>query len=205
MDVEFVLRVDDVLALHRYCLERQPRTSRPQWVLLGGCLLLTGLVWFNYIRTDATDFTLPLVLSACFLGLSIFALMPRKMMVDKVLGQLRRQLDDEWNRKLVGRRRLSVTPEAITFTSEVTTFSVRWPAVEQIVITEDHAFFLVTRSTGLILPIRAFEDEEAFREFVKTARGYRKSANAVSEEGSPSRRRSRAEETGFTAEEPAGG
>jgi hypothetical protein len=204
MDVEFVLRADDILALHKYLLERRPRAGHGQWVwLVVGEVFLVLCILFDFSNSDWTGTTFPLIIAVVFLGLIAFVVFQRQAMPARVLGQLRKQLDDEWNRKLLGWRRLSLTPEAITFTGELTTFSVRWPAVEQIVTTEDHAIFLVTRQTGLVLPVRAFPDEEAFREFVKAARRYRKAANAGPEEESPPRRRSRVEETGITAEEPA--
>jgi hypothetical protein len=204
MNVEFVLRADDLLALHRYLLERRPRAGQGLWAwLIVGVLLLGLWVWLGHDHPMWTDTTLPLILAAGFLGLAAFAVFQRQTMPARVLGQLRKQLDDEWNRKLLGWRRLSINPESITFTSELTTFSVRWPAVERIVTTEDHAIFLVTRQTGLVLPVRAFRDEEAFRDFVKTARAYRKAAHAPWKEDSSPRRRSPVEETGFTSGEPA--
>jgi hypothetical protein len=204
MDVEFVLRADDLLALHRYLLQRRPRAGNGLWAwVVAGVLLLALWLWLGHDHPIWTDTTLPLIMAVGFLALVAFAVFQRQTMPAKVLTQLRKQLDDEWNRKLLGWRRLSLTAESITFISELTTFSVRWPAVEQIVTTEDHAIFLVTRQTGLILPVRAFRDEEAFREFVKAARRYRKEANAATEDDSPPRRRSRVEETGFTADEPA--
>jgi hypothetical protein len=204
MDVEFVLRADDLLALHRYLLQRRPRAGNGPWAwIVVGVLFLALWVWLGHDHPVWTDTTLPIIMAVGFLGLVAFAVFQRQTMPARVLTQLRKQLDDVWNRKLLGWRRLSISADAITFTGELTTFSVCWPAVEQIVTTEDHAIFLVTRQTGLVLPVRAFRDEEAFREFVKAARGYRKAAHAPWKQDSPPRRRSRAEETGFTAGEPA--
>jgi hypothetical protein len=205
MEVEYTLRADDVLAFHEYCLERQPRRGQQQWVVPVGCLLLTAMVWYNYSLPGANDITVPLAFTVFFLGVTVFSWVQRRRIPNKVLGQLRRQLDDEWNKKLLGWRRLSITPESITFTGKLTTTSALWEAVEQIAVTEDHAFFFTTKTAGFVVPVQAFPDEEEFRAFVKTARRYRKAANATSEEDPPSRRRPRVEETGFTADEPTDG
>jgi hypothetical protein len=205
MEVEFVLRADDVLAFHEYYLKRQSRGGQRQWLVPVVCLLLTALVWYGYILPSANDITLPLGLTVLFIILTTFSWAQRRRLPARILSQLRRQLDDEWNKKLIGWRRLSLTPESMTYTSKLMTASAQWQAVEQIILTEDHAFFFTTRTSGFVLPAEAFSDEEAFREFVQAARRYRRSANAEAEEDASSRGRSRVEETGFTAEGPAGG
>jgi hypothetical protein len=198
MEIEYVLRPDDALALHKYCMERLPGPGAPQWPLALAGVLLAGVAWFYYLPTG--DILTPLVFSAIFLGVGFIVLFQPKRIRAQVLRQMRRQLQDE--PKLVGWRRLSISAESITFTGELMTVTARWQMVEQIVVTEDHAFFFTTKRTGLVLPIRAFADEEEFRDFVKAARRYRRAADEDPKSDSPGRRRSRVEETGFTAEEP---
>lgn len=202
MEVEYVLRIDDVLALQKYHLERQPIKGPRQWLWALGCLLLTGLVWFYYSIASDLVIETPLMLSTLFLGVAAFSLFQRKLMPGQVLRAMRRQLQEEWSKKLGGWRRLSITPESITFTGKLITASALWEAVEQIAVTDDYAFFFTTRRTGFVLPARAFPDDEAFEEFVKTARQYRKAAAHSPDGDAPPRKRSPVEETGFTAEEP---
>jgi hypothetical protein len=206
MEVEFVLRPNDVLALHQFCLDRRPH--RPpqfsQWLWLLLALLGVALVWFLVSRVDRPDFTMPVLVTVVVGALVILKVFQRSFIRSRLTRLLRRQLDDEWNRKLLGWRRLAITPETITLTSKLTTYAVRWQAVEQIVTTEEHAFFLITRQSGIVLPVRAFTEDEEFGEFVRTARRYRREAVDDSKDDSSGRRRTRVEETGFTAEEPAG-
>jgi hypothetical protein len=202
VEVEYVLRVDDVLALHRYYLERKPSKGQRHWLLALVAILLTGLLWLYYSLAAGGDVMTTWVLTAFFVAMAFFALFQRKLMPAQVLRLMRKQLDEEWSKKLGGWRRLSISPESISFTGKLMTASALWEAVEQIAVTEDHAFFFTTRRTGFVLPARAFPDEEAFREFVKTARYYRRAAADNSTEDSPPRRRARVEETGFMAEEP---
>src|SRR5205814_1202468 len=138
-------------------------------LLFGG--VLTGLTWFAYFNSGFSDLTAPVLISLVFLIVAVYTLIQGRLMAGRVvLRALRRQLQDEWSKKLYGWRRLSITPESITLTSKLTTNSALWRAVEQIAVTEDHAFFLFTKSYGFVLPVRAFADEEEFTEFVKTTR-----------------------------------
>jgi hypothetical protein len=146
---------------------------------------------------------MPILVSVFIGAVVIVAVFQRSFIRSRMSRLLRRQLDDEWNRKLLGWRSVSITPETITLTSKLTTYAVRWEAVEQVVTTDEHAFFLITRQSGIVLPVRAFAEDEEFDEFVKAARQYRREADDGSKEDSSARRRSRVEETGFTAEEPA--
>jgi hypothetical protein len=206
MEVEFALRPDDVLAFHRYYLERQPRPGGRQWIWVLVAVPLLAYMWYRYREWNAADYTLPLLVSIWFFAVIVILLVQRGRIRTRILGQLRRQLDDPWHKKLLGWRRLSITPEGITYTAKLTSATARWQAIEQVVVTDEHSFFFTTKTAGFVLPARAFADDEEFREFVKTARRYRKEADAEPEDEAPSRRRrSPAEETGFTSEEPADG
>ncbi len=206
MEVEFVLRPNDVLALHQYCLDRRPHRTPHLSQGLGPLLAVLGvaLVWFLVSRADSPDFTMPVVVSVFIGAVVIVTVFQRSFIRSRMTRLLRRQLDDEWNRKLLGWRRLTITPQTITLTSKLTTYAVRWQAVEQIVTTEAHALFLITRQSGIVLPVRAFAEDAEFDGFVRAARRYRREAGDGSEEASSGRQQSRTEETGFTAEEPAG-
>jgi hypothetical protein len=205
MEVEFVIRVDDHLAFHRYYLERRPPAGSGRLVVLVLLFgLLGGLMWLNYNRGGWADITAPVVLTVVFIAFAVLAVFQRRLFVGQVLRAMRRQLDDEWSEKLLGWRRLSIDPDGITVVSELTTASTLWQAVEQIAVTDDYAFFFLTRRTGFVLPARAFPDDEGFQDFVKTARHYRRTADEAPRKDPPSRRRSQVEETGFTAGEPTG-
>jgi hypothetical protein len=205
MEVEFALRPNDVLALHQFCLDRRPRAGQSplQLVWLAIALLGVAAVWVLVSRADRPDFTMPILVSVVIGAVVIVTVFQRSFIRSRMTRLLRRQLDDEWNRKLLGWRSVSITPETITLKSKLTTYAVRWQAVEQIVTTEEHAFFLITRQSGIVIPVRAFAEDEEFDEFLKAARQYRREADDGSKDDSSGRRRTRVEETGFTAEEPA--
>jgi hypothetical protein len=203
MEVQFVIRVDDILALHGNYLRRRPRAGGQQWLVALACLLLMVMVWYNYVDNGAVgDAVAPFALSVVCVALAGHMLLARQLVAVNVLRQLRRQLEeDEWNEKLLGWRRLNITPESITFSGKSTTASAQWEAIEQIVVTEHHVFFFLTRSSGFILPVRAFSEEYECRDFVRTARGYRRAAADGPRKQRPPRLPSRTDEAGFTTEE----
>jgi hypothetical protein len=69
MEVEFVLRPNDVLGLHQYCLDRRPRAGQSplQLIWLAIALLGVAAVWFLVSRADRPDFTMPILVSV-FIG-----------------------------------------------------------------------------------------------------------------------------------------
>jgi hypothetical protein len=196
MEVEYVLRLDDLLAFNMYIQARRRGFRLGRWLLPLPFGLAAGLAWLTYRPGDSL--VIHVILTGVFLGLSIVALRQRAM----VMRQIRRQLQGE--PRLLGWRRLAIGPEAVTFTSKFVTITARWPGVDPIAVTEDHAFLFTTKLTGIIVPVRAFPDDEAFRDFVKAARRYQRAADDGADEEPPPRRRSRDEDTRFTAEGPTG-
>jgi len=73
-------------------------------------------------------------------------------------------------------QRLALQPEGLTITTETTASLTAWEGVDRIVVTDTYAFFYFNKVAALILPRRAFADENEFEKFVEKARSYHESA-----------------------------
>jgi YcxB-like protein len=82
------------------------------------------------------------------------------------------------NRTLLGRQRVSISPEGISRSSDFDQTSTRWSAVERVIKDKDHAFVYTRALTAIIIPRRTFADVVAFDDFVLRATGYLREAEA---------------------------
>jgi hypothetical protein len=61
---------------------------------------------------------------------------------------------------------------------------LRWPAIERVAETDDHAFLYTNPVRAIIVPRRIFADGWRFTEFVDLARRYYQQSRAASEQTS---------------------
>ena len=80
---------------------------------------------------------------------------------------------------------LEVRPEGLAVTTATRSSLTTWEGIDRIVVTKTHAFFYLNKVAALILPRRAFADEQEFEKFVETARGYYDAAKVSSESQQP--------------------
>lgn len=179
MEVEYSLGLEDLLAFNQYRNAHSPTIRRQQlthrlavplalavlWVLLSG--MVGGIVgpsaW---------------IMLGLFIGLvgAVFFFSYPARVRQRTRRLVERMYMEGQNRGLFARRRLTITPETITDATEISVTTMRWAAVEKIVIDERHAFFYVSAVGAFVLPKAAFATEAEFQEFVETAQGYQREA-----------------------------
>jgi hypothetical protein len=159
MEIEYVLRPDDVLAFHEYAWDhptKQMKAAAKGFTIL---LLFLGLMALlavpNFMRGDlsATNF-FPVTLFAA-------ALLYRLRWRSQKLRLVRRDLEEgaDQNSRELGWRRVVLTPEAITTTTERESCTRYWSAVEKIIITGEWALIFTSPTSANIVPGRAFADK----------------------------------------------
>ncbi len=74
--------------------------------------------------------------------------------------------------QLVGQR-LELLPLGLRVTSRNGETLTRWPAVKEVVRTEDHVFFFIASRTAFLAPRRAFADANAFDVFCQRVQTYK--------------------------------
>jgi hypothetical protein len=174
MQVEFVVRRDDLFALNEYLLKHPASGVKGSygsllWVRWGIWVLVALLVFIpSFMRGDDA---IPLYAFVPLLVFSVVLFTLRFTNRGLVRKNLQRIIDN--NPRLMGWRRLALTPETFTAVTRYKTTTVSWAGIEKIVIMGDHAFIFEMPASAFIVPRRAFGDDEDFREFVETARDYR--------------------------------
>jgi hypothetical protein len=175
MEVEFDLTAEDFIAFNLYHQERLPWGRRhpqwPWWVILG----VFGVVLGFTTVVAGTDNERGLLATVGVLGgTAVWAGYSLFMWRERIANQVRRELRRSESGLQEGWFRLKIKPEGITVTDEDGRTTLRWQRVERIAVTDDYAFFYVGEKTASILPRRAFATAEEFKNFVETARQYRK-------------------------------
>src|SRR5439155_1020677 len=76
----------------------------------------------------------------------------------------------------LGRQRVAIDPEGVHYSTREADGLLRWSAVQQVGRSGGHVFLYLTAVSALVVPRRAFANEEAFRAFHRLARQYREDA-----------------------------
>lgn len=175
MTVEFEQTLDDILALN-YSVNRALAHKPPAWMWFffgaTGTLTLSLAVGLA-LTPDLADLAfLPLVGAALsVLGLALVASLPWlnrwlvRRAVLKLTGQAR-------NLNLTGLRRVTITPQFLVWASPVTQAISRWIGVEKVLVEDDCLFIFVSAMSAYVLPRRAFNSEQHFREYAALAEKY---------------------------------
>src|SRR5262249_16615931 len=141
VEVEYVLRLDDLVALNDYLLEHPHGGTKggaqsPSWIWLAFMILLALLLVLSISRGEFSFTTVWLaVVVACAL---VLILLRRRLARRLVRGNVVRLADR--NARMLGWRRLTLTPESLIAASQYRTITLAWPGVEKIVISGDRAF-----------------------------------------------------------------
>lgn len=172
MDVEYSLILKDVLAFLYNQAQRSAKSSK-RWGLQHWILTAFVLIWAvsNFVK-DPQLLTLlnsaTLVLVGAWAGVMLAAL--------KYLRVVRKSEEDYFkdprNRFLFGSRRLSITAEGITISSEGFRDYLPWNGVVDVVVTVNHVFVYHGSINAQVVPKRAFRDQQHFEEFIALARQY---------------------------------
>jgi hypothetical protein len=204
MEVEFVLRPDDVMAFHEYVWDHPPKGGRGYrglswvWLVLLGLLSLLSVP--SLIQGDWSLYVIwgPLMF-VTFLLLKLFWRPLLRRQVRKTLEQKADQ-----NAKQLGWKRLTLSPESLIAVSEHRTVTICWAGIEKIVIAGERALIFDSPTSAHVVPRRAFADEDEFRDFVAIARRYRDAAkDDRPQQRAARRKRSGEDDTGIKPGERA--
>ncbi len=177
MEVEYSLEIDDALAFVRYNWKHGPkelRLKRFGWVsafLLGGMVFLIGVDMTLF--GDLSDLTIFLLfISGGILLMQMLTLWFAERKVRRLFKGSEGKGEFVW-------RRLTVSSEGLHSVSEHSDAIVKWPAIDKIVVTDNHLFLYTSPRAAIIVPKRAFEDEWRFAEFADQARRYHEAHRPV--------------------------
>lgn len=90
---------------------------------------------------------------------------------------------------MLGWRWCSIGPEGLAYRDESGSTTLAWAAIQRIVSVEDYVFFYTTTYYALLVPRRPFANDQAFQDFVATARRYYEAAQETTPQKGASRRK----------------
>jgi YcxB-like protein len=192
MEIEYALTPQDIIAFRQYHAEHPPGSARPtisrvgniiiRFILIAIMLIATSsLLYFAYfavIRPRPGDWQSPVVfvLLIVVIAAAWYLLNQKRIRKDLIARSVGNMLKQGDNAKLLEPQRLEITTEGITNYFANMTASLKWAGIEKIAVGENHAFFYFSKDSAHVVPKLAFADDEAFTEFLETAKRYREAA-----------------------------
>jgi hypothetical protein len=187
MTADYDLTKEDLSAFNLYHHRHSPTARRQylrSWLLPAFLLLLicTGL-WYLADRERGTPFRTFVDLLPLFGSVPLYLLLFPWNYRRKLRKIIAGMVSEGANRGLLGRHRVTISPENVSESGDFVQISTAWRAVEKVVALEEHAYIYLNALAAIIVPRRAFATPGEFDEFVRTASHYHGQA-AVST-GSP--------------------
>ncbi len=177
LTIECEVTKDDIIAFNQYHNRHSPfgrrQYSRAMFRFPAVWLLVFALIWFFGDRERGTPLQTFLDLSPLLYGLVFYLLYIPFAYRRAVHQAVNGMLAEGKNNGLLGRHRVTLTPESVTEATEFNQASTSWRAVERVVEFGDHAFIYINTMAAIVVPRRAFGVASEFNEFVKTATAHR--------------------------------
>lgn len=172
MIVETHVTMADLLAFNAYHMRTSPVIQRQ--LLVGRCMLTglalllgIGIIFAGSGTVDVSD--LIFILLICVISFAIYPYLIRRSSM-KTIEKL--ALEGK-NKGMLGDQKLELASEALVVTTQSSTSTMNWSAVERIATTDDHAFLYVSAISALMVPRNAFDSQSEFQAFVAQAEAYR--------------------------------
>ena len=188
MDIDYNISIDDVLAYNLYYASHSPQIQKILkrrkllYVLVGVFSLLFGLLCLfielvSSTKGDLIIYSIGLLVLGLFL--SVYGLLLESMTRKNVTKEVIRRYSNGKD-GVIGKHHVSITPDRMSDITEVAENNIRWDAIEQVVTTDQHLYFLrLSSSIAHIVPKKAFADDTAFNKFAETAKSYLQTASAT--------------------------
>ena len=170
MEVEFTLTEADHVAYWGYLWDHPPkgdRTNRKR--LTAVCmvwLFAVGVLFFHLFHPpDAFGLLIAAVVGGVAVMMTLDFAVRRQRYAFWSLRYIRKHPEQGW----FERRRLSISPDGIAWSTRHTSVQMSWVRVQEIGRTEGLVVFRTVQPGAFLLPKRAFPDESDFVRFVETA------------------------------------
>ncbi len=174
-DLEFDLTAGDLQALEAYASKHLQSRRRER---LGGQFRVALILLFVFCGVAMHKFDIALAMWPVWLAVVVYLAAGSEFRRWLNRRHVVRRLADPAALDGLKGRRLTVTPEGVRHVSKVQTLEIKWPGIERLGATKEHAFLFFEETTAIVVPKRAFATGDEFREFVETARQYREAAGS---------------------------
>jgi YcxB-like protein len=171
VEIEFQNTPDDLIALNRLYVSRQPVWRR--WVIrvagLIAAAMLVIFVVFSFVHQTRFD----LVLSIQMIGVPV-ALVAVLVLSSDVFAswRIRRNCRNEpLARQLAEKRRLVIAPAGVTVSSPSESTTRSWTEIAEVIDTADRIFLCLAAETGaIVIPRACFHSDDHRRDFLECLR-----------------------------------
>ena len=163
MELEYELTLDDYVTFNKYHIRHSPSCRRSyRWNLV--VLIALGLL---LIVLYGAFFGTPVgTVLSCIIYVPLGWLLWRLSYRVTVARRLQRALREGENRDLAGTHVLVIHDEGITTTGQMGETKLKWAVVEKTVEDKEHVYIYVSAVSALVIPKRAFQDEQHMRAFL---------------------------------------
>ena len=184
MEVEYTLDAEDAVAFLRYHKAHGPGRRRPfPW----GSTVALGVLAGAFVGVDvwlSGKLTTAAVVYLCATGFFGLLALWMEVFEPRLAAWNIRRTYRRHHKGQLQPNRLALSPDGLHIVSEHTDAFLRWPAIERVAETDDHAFLYTNPVRAIIVPRRVFADGWRFTEFVDLARRYYQQSRAASEQTS---------------------
>jgi hypothetical protein len=174
VEAEFNLRPEDLRAFAGFQWQRLQEES-PRFVSAGFVFVIIAfLVVLVAITIGAESYLVGLLLGV-FMSSLCWGMIVARPRTAYVLFP-KEFFNDPRNQWVWATQRVTLGPEGVAVSSWSCRASHSWEAIWDVGVTEDHVFLCTSTKDAVVVPRRAFRDQQQYEEFVALARRYQKGA-----------------------------
>ena len=173
MNIEYVINLEDLVDFNLFYYDHSSRSRKQRSIRRFFYLAVTALLFLFgvFAWLMAASFFGAVI---CFMG-GLFLLAYYLLTTGKMHQRIRQSVIRAYeNRRngIIGKHKLSISPEGITDTTEEGESLTRWTRVESIDISEHYIYFSIIPRGVQFIPERAFSGGNSMKRFFDTARSY---------------------------------
>lgn len=179
MEVRFNIQPEDVSAFWRYVRARRQREFREMkerahtrlaWVLAGVAGTVAVIVLSVYNLWSRIACLSPIAVGICtFMGTVWLIVTVGWFLEQGAVGRHYKALKEKG---LVDNVTVSISPEFLGFSTDLSTATYRWSLVEEVGQTDEHIVILLAKEDGYVVPWRAFNSRAEALLFLESAQRY---------------------------------
>lgn len=174
--IQYQLNKEDFKAFNLYHYYHSPTTRKQyyrSWFMpIVIWLIFFVIIWYFSLTDESTplrgllDLSPLLVFVPLYLVYYPFAFRRRFTKIVKSM------FDDGRNVIFLGDKKVSISETGIDDIGEYSSTSIKWPAIERVVLFKEYIFVYTSSTEGIIIPARAFSTDEEFNSFYNAANTY---------------------------------
>ncbi len=171
MELEYTLRSEDFRAFTRYYRKRlSGQTTFSSSAVLGVVVIM--LAWGLALILATFFFEDKGVIVGMLIGLHGAGMLQSWLQACRNKSIYREQCEDPRNEWAVRDVRVVISADQLRTVARGAATMYEWSRTWHIGVSDKHVFLCITRITAIIIPRRAFRDNQHFEEFVALARQY---------------------------------